>query len=164
MKSKHTEITPSVPEEIHRHNVGRDPRLVEMKYAKMAESPFVFLRGACHLFYANLPNSKLFTQAPLAWCCGDLHFENFGSYKGENRQVYFDINDYDESALAPVSWDIVRLLTSIQCGARSLNATKDEALSVSQSCLDAYRNSLVNGKPLWVERETVTVTSNFKNT
>ncbi len=46
--------------------------------------------------------------------------ENFGSYKGDNRQVYFDINDFDEGALAPASWDLVRLLASIQCGADAL--------------------------------------------
>ncbi len=136
------------------NNAGRDPERLAMKYAKMAQSPFIFLRGASHLFYDTLPDSPLFRDTPLAWCCGDLHFENFGSYKGDNRLVYFDINDYDEAALAPVTWDMIRLLTSIQCGADALNATHAEALAVSQSCLDAYRSALINGKPLWVERET----------
>lgn len=136
------------------HNAGRDPLLLKMKYAKMAQNPFIFLRGACHLFYDALPDTPLFTTAPLAWCCGDLHFENFGSYKGDNRLVYFDINDYDEAALAPVSWDMIRLLTSLQCGTDALRATRAEALSVSLSCLEAYRSALIGGKPLWVERET----------
>lgn len=139
---------------IFSNNAGRDPERVAMKYAKMAQNPFIFLRGACHLFYDALPDTSLFRNAPLAWCCGDLHFENFGSYKGDNRLVYFDINDYDEAALAPVTWDMVRLLTSIQCGADALNATQAEALAVSKSCLDAYRSALINGKPLWVEQET----------
>lgn len=139
---------------IFANNAGRDPERVAMKYAKMAQSPFVFLRGACHLFYEALPDTPLFRVAPLAWCCGDLHFENFGSYKGDNRLVYFDINDYDEASLAPCTWDIVRLLTSIQCGADALHATQAEALAASQSCLEAYRDALINGKPLWVERET----------
>lgn len=139
---------------IAQHNAGRDPERLAMKYAKMAQSPFVFLRGACHLFYDALPDTPLFRDAPLAWCCGDLHFENFGSYKGDNRQVYFDINDYDEAALAPVTWDIIRLLTSIQCGADALNATAAEAQMVSESCVAAYRTALLNGKPLWVEQAT----------
>ncbi|MGC2458931.1 MAG: DUF2252 family protein [Gallionellaceae bacterium] len=139
---------------IFSNNAGRDQELLAMKYAKMAQSPFIFLRGACHLFYDVLPDSPLFHDAPLGWCCGDLHFENFGSYKGDNRLVYFDINDYDEAALAPVTWDMIRLLTSIQCGADALNATHAEALAVSRSCLDGYRGALINGKPLWVERET----------
>jgi len=145
---------PDIIEAIHSNNDGRDPERLSMKYAKMAQSPFIFLRGACHLFYDGLPDTSLFLDAPLAWCCGDLHFENYGSYKGDNRLVYFDINDYDEAALAPATWDIVRLLTSIQCGADSLNATRAEALAVCQNCLDSYRNALINGKPLWVERET----------
>ncbi|CAG9931714.1 protein of unknown function [Candidatus Nitrotoga arctica] len=136
------------------NNANRDPERLAMKYAKMAQSPFIFLRGACHLFYDVLPDSPLFRDAPLAWCCGDLHFENFGSYKGDNRLVYFDINDYDEAALAPFTWDIIRLLTSIQCGADALNATHAETLAVSQSCLNAYRNALIIGKDFWVERDT----------
>jgi uncharacterized protein (DUF2252 family) len=139
---------------IARHNAGRDPARLKMKYAKMAQSPFIFLRGACHLFYDALPDAPLFREAPLAWCCGDLHFENFGSYKGDNRQVYFDINDYDEAALAPATWDMARLLTSLQCGADALNATGAEALAASRACIEAYRGALIEGKPLWVERET----------
>jgi uncharacterized protein (DUF2252 family) len=154
MNKQPTSNPRSVADAVFSHNAGRAPGLVAMKYAKMAQSPFIFLRGACHLFYEALPDSPLFRDAPLAWCCGDLHFENFGSYKGDNRLVYFDINDYDEAALAPVTWDMVRLLASIQCGAEALNATQDEAMAASQSCLQAYRDALVKGKPLWVERET----------
>jgi uncharacterized protein (DUF2252 family) len=153
-KQQYSQATPGISAAIASHNAGRDPELLAMKFAKMTQSPFVFLRGACHLFYDTLPDSSLFSEAPLAWCCGDLHFENFGSYKGDNRLVYFDINDYDEAALAPVTWDIVRLLTSIQCGADALRATQAEALIVSASCLDAYRSALASGKALWVERET----------
>ena len=136
-------------------NAGRDVQLLARKYAKMAENPFLFLRGACQLFYDTLPDTLgTLHQAPLAWCCGDLHFENFGSYKGDNRLVYFDINDFDEAALAPLTWDMLRLLTSICCGEDALHATRAEALAVSQSCLEAYRSALIAGKPLWVERET----------
>ena len=145
---------PDIIVAIEKNNANRDPVRLKMKYAKMAQSPFIFLRGACHLFYEALPDAPLFREAPLAWCCGDLHFENYGSYKGDNRQVYFDINDYDEAALAPCTWDIVRLLTSIQCGADALNATRAESLAVSQACVEAYRTALIRGKPLWVERET----------
>lgn len=149
-------INPNVMDLIAQYNLGRDPERLAMKYQKMSASPFIFLRGAAHLFYQFLPDTPLFRDAPLAWCCGDLHFENYGSYKADNRLVYFDINDYDEAALAPCTWDIVRLLTSIQCGADALKTTKDEAILVSQSCLHAYRNALINGKPLWVEQETAT--------
>jgi uncharacterized protein (DUF2252 family) len=148
--------TSSVVDVLRRQNAGREPERLAMKYAKMKESPFVFLRGACGLFYDALPDHPVLTRAPLAWCCGDLHFENFGSYKADNRLVYFDINDYDEAALAPCTWDIVRLLTSFRCGADALGATAAEALAVSHDCLAAYRDALLDGKPLWVERETST--------
>ena len=153
--SKHpSQPSPGIIDAICSHNADRDAERLAMKYAKMAQNAFIFLRGACHLFYDVLPDTPLFRDAPLAWCCGDLHFENFGSYKGDNRLVYFDINDFDEAALAPATWDMVRLLTSIQCGADTLHATRAEALAVSRSCLDAYRSALINGKPLWVERDT----------
>ncbi|OEZ99918.1 DUF2252 domain-containing protein [Duganella sp. HH101] len=136
------------------HNAGREPDLLRQKYRKMAQNAFLFLRGADHLFYDALPDHPLFREAPLAWSCGDLHVENFGSYKGDNRQVYFDINDFDEAALAPASWDLVRLLASIQCGAEALRVTAGDAVMLSRRCLDAYRAALAEGKPRWVERET----------
>ncbi|MDY7549217.1 DUF2252 family protein [Glaciimonas sp. CA11.2] len=154
MTKKNSPYSSVIIDAIQRNNAGREPERLAMKYAKMSQNPFIFLRGTCHLFYDALPDTPLFRDAPLAWCCGDLHFENFGSYKGDNRLVYFDINDYDEAALAPATWDMVRLLTSVQCGADALRATRAEALAVSQSCLDAYRSALITGKPLWVERET----------
>jgi uncharacterized protein (DUF2252 family) len=153
-KSPQRAAPPDIIDAIRLANAGRDPERLAMKYNKMTVSPFAFLRGACHLFYDSLPDSHLFRDAPLTWCCGDLHFENFGSYKGDNRLVYFDINDFDEAALAPATWDMVRLLTSLQCGAAELRSTPDEARTVSQACLDAYRQALIRGKPLWVERET----------
>lgn len=136
------------------HNRDRDPQLLRMKYRKMAQSAFLFLRGADHLFYDALPDQPLFRAAPLAWACGDLHVENFGSYKADNRQVYFDINDFDEGALAPASWDLVRLLASIACGADALRVSAEEAAKLGAHCLDAYRAALADGKPRWVERET----------
>lgn len=145
-----------VVEAIRRANAGREPERLAMKYAKMRRTPFDFLRGACHLFYDALPDDTALSQAPLAWCCGDLHFENFGSYTADNRLVYFDVNDFDEAALAPCTWDIVRLLTSIRCGADALRATAAEALAVTRDCLASYRKSLMRGKALWVERETST--------
>ncbi|HEX8964012.1 MAG TPA: DUF2252 family protein, partial [Rhodocyclaceae bacterium] len=64
-------------------NAGRDPERLRLKYAKMSRSPFVFLRGTCHLFYRRAAALGL-PDSPATWICGDLHFENFGSYKGDN--------------------------------------------------------------------------------
>lgn len=144
-------LVASIWSEIKAYNVGRSPGLLRQKYARMAESPFVFLRGACHLFYPNLPATTLFTEAPLAWNCGDLHFENFGSYKGDDREIYFDINDFDEAALAPVSWDVVRLLTSLLTGADYLQLKKPQARDVAARCLHGYRQALAEGRSLQMD-------------
>lgn len=99
-----------VIETIRRFNAGREPERLAMKYAYMRASPFVFLRGTYHLFYDRLSTAPLAAGAPAAWICGDLHLENFGSYKGDNRLVYFDVNDFDESALAPVRYAHTKLM------------------------------------------------------
>src|ERR1039458_9125760 len=91
---------PSMAEDIAdviaRFNAGRDPERLAMKYRAMRTNAFIFLRGTCHLFYAGLPDVPLLRDAPAAWACGDLHLQNYGSYKGDDRLVYFDINDFDE--------------------------------------------------------------------
>ncbi len=146
----------SLAERIMRRDTGRDSRMLAMKYRKMAESLFVFLRGTCHLFYDALPDVPVLDSAPLAWACGDLHLENFGSYKGEDRQVHFDINDFDVAVLAPCTWDLARLLSSILCCADTLGAAPADALDACRATLMGYRNALLKGEPLWIERETTT--------
>ncbi|MCE1241913.1 DUF2252 domain-containing protein [Oryzomicrobium sp.] len=139
---------------IRDYNAGRDPERLVLKYRNMRASPFVFLRGTCHLFYDRLPNERIFRHAPAAWVCGDLHLENFGSYKGDNRLAYFDLNDFDEAALAPCTWDPVRLLTSILVAAASLKVNRAEALALGQVFLEGYANGLAQGKARWIERDT----------
>jgi uncharacterized protein (DUF2252 family) len=135
-------------------NSGRDPERLALKYHNMRQNPFVFLRGTCHLFYARLPDTSIFKTAPLTWNCGDLHLENFGSYKGDNRLTYFDMNDFDEAALAPLSWELVRLVTSVQVGAASLSISAVEAHALCITLIEAYAHALGCGKATWVERET----------
>lgn len=135
-------------------NAGRDPQRLAIKYAKMRASAFGFLRGSCHLFYQRLPRQGSFETAPLAWCCGDLHLENFGSYKGDNRLSYFDINDFDEACLAPLSWDVVRFLTSLVLAAPEWGLARDKDVgSLCLGYLDAYMEALMQGKAYWVERD-----------
>ena len=141
-------------QQIKHFNAGRDPERLALKLGKMRADPFIFLRGSCHLFYARLPREPLFTAAPLAWLCGDLHLENFGSFKGDNRLAYFDINDFDEAILAPCTLDLVRFLASVQLGARSLGVTPPEAGLLGRVFIDAYAAALAEGKARWVERET----------
>jgi len=145
---------PDVIHAIQTFNAGRDPERLALKYANMRASPFVFLRGTCHLFYRRLPDVPVLAEAPAVWCCGDLHLQNFGSYMGDNRLAYFDINDFDESALAPASWDLVRFLASVLVGAGSMDVKKKEAGELCEAFLDGYCLTLVSGKAGWVERES----------
>jgi len=94
-------VSTSVAGRIVRFNDGRDPERLRLKYRAMAKSAFAFFRGTCHLFWEDWAGGGILDRAPVAWACGDLHFENFGAFKGDNRLDYFDLNDFDESALAP---------------------------------------------------------------
>jgi uncharacterized protein (DUF2252 family) len=140
-----------VVERIQAFNAGRDPKIVQRKYEKIAQDSFTFFRGTCHLFYEDWPSQTPLNQAPSTWICGDLHVENFGTYKGNNRLVYFDVNDFDEAALAPFTWEITRLATSVLVGEKSMGIESAEALALVIHLLDAYRDALLIGKALWVE-------------
>ena len=139
---------------ISRFNADREPERLALKYRKMRSGTFAFLRGTAHLFYERLPKGSVFKSAPLVWACGDLHLENFGSYKGDNRLVYFDINDFDESALAPASWDLIRMLTSIEIGAQEAGVKSAERKVLCRQFLDAYTSALSLGKAYWLERDS----------
>lgn len=135
-------------------NAGRDPERLALKFAKMRQSPFAFLRGTAHLFHARVQRRGVLRTSPPAWCCGDLHLENFGSYKGDNRLAYFDLNDFDEAALAPAAWDPLRLLTSLWLARDDLRLTPAQAADRGRALLDTYANTLAAGKAYWLERET----------
>ena len=141
---------------IHRFNQTREPERLSMKYRNMRISPFIFLRATCHLFYERVAPDLHALPTPLTWCMGDMHLENFGSYKGDNRLAYFDLNDFDEAVLAPTSWDLIRFLTSILVGAKSLGIDSDDAKELTKEFLFSYQTVLASGKSHWVERETST--------
>src|SRR5215831_9679561 len=145
----------SVRARIDAYNGDRIPELVERKYEKMAKDPFVFFRGTAHLFWEDWPSAAHgLDDAPLAWSCGDLHLENFGSYRGENRLAYFDLNDFDDAALAPATRDPARFLVSMHLAARSLELDEEAVADLGIHYLDAYAAALADGKARWVERAT----------
>ncbi|HQS03639.1 MAG TPA: DUF2252 family protein [Halothiobacillus sp.] len=145
----------NIVQNIQLFNAEREPEQLALKYHTMRLNPFVFLRGTCHLFYDRLPHELMLDEAPATWVCGDLHLENFGSYKGDNRLTYFDLNDFDEAALAPCTWELVRCLTSILVGAHSLSIKRPEALALCDRFLEGYTTALASGKARWIERDTV---------
>ncbi|HVM90109.1 MAG TPA: DUF2252 family protein [Puia sp.] len=145
---------PTIPERIKEFNKERLPSYLKLKYAMMSQNAFRFFRGTCHLFYEDLATANDLPDSPLTWICGDLHLENFGSYKGDNRLEYFDLNDFDEAALAPAVWEIARMVTSIFAGFDSLQIAPDETRDAAAFFLKIYSGTLSNGKPRYIETET----------
>jgi uncharacterized protein (DUF2252 family) len=141
----------TVTERIIAFNETKLPKMRPLKYRLMLENPFRFFRGTCHLFYEDLAAAGEFPAAPPGWICGDLHLENFGSYRSDNNQVYFDLNDFDESILGPVTWEVVRLVTSIFVGFESLGIEPRRAEKMAKLFLKSYAAALATGKPDYVE-------------
>ena len=145
---------PTVYDRIKKFNAPLLPKMVKLKYEAMAENVFRFYRGTCHLFYEDLSQMDHLPHAPLTWLCGDLHLENFGSYKADNKLVYFDLNDFDEAILAPASWDLARMATSIFLAFDNLELEETKALKMAQMFLKSYSAMLVRGKAISIDPRT----------
>jgi uncharacterized protein (DUF2252 family) len=92
------------------------PNLLPIRYGRMAQSPFAFLRGSAAVMafdLARTPTSGIRVQA-----CGDRHLMNFAAFATPERHLVFDINDFDETLPAPWEWDVKRLAASIWVAGR----------------------------------------------
>ena len=138
------------------YNRGRDPQRLRLKLAAIRTNPFAFFRGTCPLFYSTLALDRSLLSSPMVLACGDLHLENFGSYKGDNRLVYFDLNDFDESCVAPVALELVRFLTSILVAAKPLKINSATASKMVASFIETYAANVISTKPRWIERSIAT--------
>jgi uncharacterized protein (DUF2252 family) len=127
-------------------NKNRNPEILPRKYVALRKNAFTFFRGTCHLFYHDLPADFISSSAPPVRICWDLHIENFGTYKGEDRQIYFGINDFDEGGLAPCVWDVTRLVTSIFVAADGLGLDAPAARILAESYLTSYATALSTGR------------------
>ncbi len=141
---------------IKNYNSDRLPDLLPLKYKAMSLSPFTFLRGSCAIFYEDLLKDYPFEDSPLTWICGDMHLENFGSYKGANKIVYFDVNDFDEAVKAPTLYEITRLIVSIQLASEEIGFTKNEVSAFVKKTLQSYIATLIKSKARNIEKETAT--------
>jgi uncharacterized protein (DUF2252 family) len=135
-------------------DAGRVPALLARKYRRIAEDAFGFFRGSGHLFHADFPRGL--KRFPTVWLNGDLHLENFGTYRGENRLTYFDIGDFDEGALGPASRDLLRFIAAMHLAAPLLGLSAGKAGKLAKTYLAAYRDALCSGKALWLERNLAT--------
>lgn len=121
-------------------NRDRVPELVPIRYGRMLRSPFAFLRGSAGLMAHDLsktPNTGLRVQA-----CGDCHLLNFGLFATPERNLIFDINDFDETLPAPWEWDIKRLAASFVVAARDARLSDNDAKAIAAECARSYREHL----------------------
>lgn len=146
----------SIPERIQAFNADRNPVLLAGKYSAMRESPFRFFRGTSHLFNDDLPADSLVWKAPQTWNVGDLHLENFGSFKANNRVAYFDLNDFDECILAPNLTDLARLVCSLFVAADFLRLNEAEVSHLAGTLTSAYAGTIAQGYIRPLEQETAT--------
>lgn len=119
----------------------RLPELVPIRYARMLESPFAFLRGAAAIMamdlQANGETSGIQVQA-----CGDMHVANFGVFASAERNLIFGINDFDETLPGPWEWDLKRLVASIVASGRFLGADKDLSEESVMAAVSTYRKKM----------------------
>ncbi len=116
----------------------RLPNLLPIRYQRMAQSPFTFLRGAAAVMardLSRLPRIGLPVQA-----CGDCHLMNFGAFNTPEERMLFDINDFDET-LPGVDFtvDLKRLVASIAVAARDAGLSDKKAKAFAQGAAKAYR-------------------------
>lgn len=139
---------------INAYNEGRNPEFLALKYKAMQENPFRFYRGTCHLFYEDLVRNIPLTDPTKTWICGDLHLENYGSFKAGNGQVYFDVVDFDEAILAPLTWELMRTLTSIYLAADTIKVSEKYAEKLAKLFFETYKSVMLTGKAAAFERNT----------
>jgi uncharacterized protein (DUF2252 family) len=121
-------------------DAGRVPQLIPIRYGRMMASPFAFYRGAAAIMAADLagtPATGMRVQA-----CGDCHLMNFGGFATPERNLIFDINDFDETLPAPWEWDIKRLAASFVLAARSLGMSDAKARDAAAASARSYRKRL----------------------
>jgi len=130
-------------------NESRIPELVPVRHRRMAQSPFTFYRGLAALMAADLASTEVTgikTQA-----CGDCHLQNFGGFATPERNLIFDINDFDETVPAPWEWDLKRLSVSAVLAGRQMKLKKITILEAARSCVRSYQihmNDLARSSPL----------------
>ena len=127
--------------------VSRVSELVPIRYGRMSVSPFTFFRGAALIMASDLaaaPRSGLSVQT-----CGDAHMLNFGVFASPERNLVFDLNDFDETLPGPWEWDVKRLAASIEIGGRDRGFTDRERKQAVLAAAEQYRLTLADlaGQP-----------------
>ena len=125
---------------LEEQNATREPDLVPVRHGRMMVSPFTFYRGAAKIMATDLaptPTAGLITQL-----CGDAHLSNFGVFASPERDLVFDLNDFDETLPGPFEYDVKRMAASFTIAAQNNGLTKAESVSVTQASVRAYRQAM----------------------
>jgi uncharacterized protein (DUF2252 family) len=131
---------PSPIELLKHSDRGRIPELLPIRYGRMKQSPFAFLRGAAALMALDLfktPETGIRVQA-----CGDCHAANFGGFGSPERRLVFDINDFDETLPAPWEWDLKRLATSFVLALRDAGERERHCSALARTAAESYREHM----------------------
>ena len=103
---------------------SRVQELVPIRYGRMSLSPFAFLRGSAVVMASDLAKTPI--SGIKVQICGDAHLSNFGFYATPDRNLAFDVNDFDETLPGPWEWDLKRLAASIVVAGRENGYTAQE--------------------------------------
>jgi uncharacterized protein (DUF2252 family) len=144
-RSVHAEWEPSLerrpPEDVLLEQAAvRVAELVPIRHGRMLASPFAFFRGGAALMAADLaatPRSGIQVQL-----CGDAHLSNFGGFASPDRELVFDINDFDETAPGPWEWDVKRLAASIAIAGRELGLDAVARRGAVEAAVRSYREAM----------------------
>jgi uncharacterized protein (DUF2252 family) len=118
----------------------RVPDLVPIRYGRMLASPLAFLRGGAAVMahdLADAPSSGLLVQL-----CGDAHLLNFGGFATPERNLVFDVNDFDETAPGPFEWDVKRLAASLEVAGRERGLRRAERRRAVRDGVRSYREAM----------------------
>jgi uncharacterized protein (DUF2252 family) len=119
---------------------SRLPDLVPIRYGRMLVSPFTFYRGAALIMAADLAATPV--TGVTVQLCGDAHLSNFGLFGTPERQMLFDINDFDETLPGPWEWDVKRLAASFEIMGRDRGFSPDDRRAVVMAGVREYRNRM----------------------
>ncbi len=111
-----------------------------IRYGRMAASPFAYYRGAALPMAADLatlPHTDLNVQL-----CGDAHLSNFGGFASPEREMLFDVNDFDETLPGPFEWDVKRLAASLEVAARGRAFDSLTARNLVVAGVRSYRQAI----------------------
>jgi uncharacterized protein (DUF2252 family) len=125
---------------IRQSNVGRQERLIPLRMERMAESPFAFLRGASAVMAYDLFRTP--TMGYNVVLAGDAHISNFGLYGSPQRELVFDLNDFDETVIGPWEWDLKRLTASVNVAGRENGLSARERRNAVKQAVMGYQQNM----------------------